>query len=278
MEFCTVFDRSYAPKGFSLFESLRNHSRDFRLHALLLDNFDLPDEIKKDSRFCYSFIDDVFEFRLLKLLKQYRSYSEYCWSLAALTTWLITERLPKTPITYLDSDVFFFNDPQKMFDIIGDKEVAIVSHRFLEEDEARLSPNGNFNISIVYFSGKKKSLEILNRWTYQVLQKCKLEDGCGDQVYANEWPGLLGDKLCILPDGIGNGPWSARAYEVKTENGEVLIRRRNTQEFIPLIAYHAHEHWRGNRIRTGYQLNDQVIKNIYEPYEAVHSKWEGLIK
>jgi len=283
--YTTVFDDYYAPKALALYDSLCKRSKsNFVIHGLCL-NDEITGKIGEISRTIegnglflvtpYS----QFESSQMKLLKKYRSHRDFCWGLASLWTHDVSEKeVAYDDITYLDSDTFFFNDPELGFrGFNGD--VAVVPHRFLKEDEVRLLPNGVFNVSWVTFKKNKTGLGILSNWAYKVLEYCGTERGqMGDQFYLDSWPDELGNRLTILPDGAGNGPWHIRGYNTVYDRDKdtIWIFRINEDGGFPLVMYHGHEHRRKNNpsFRTGYPLTPDVIKYIYEPYEEVLYNYE----
>jgi hypothetical protein len=276
VNYITVCDRNYLPKALALYESMKTHSKDdFGFHLFYI-GYDCPDIPFPQEELQIHIINDIEQLKFTELLRDNRTYGEYCWSLASICTRYAMDCIGLSPYVYLDSDLFFYNDPKIVLDYIGDKSVAVVPHNFLPEDIGRLLPNGLFNVSYVYFKGDNESRDILNNWTYQVITKCRSESGCmGDQSYLDEWPDILNENLSVLTDGMGNGPWHIRAYAVSHNDYlDPFIKRDGNLEWSSLIFYHFHEHHRTGKERTGYLLNESVIKYIYEPYEKVLEKYE----
>ena len=198
----------------------------------------------------------------LSLIKRYKTHGEFAWMLASYFLYLSMKSFKE--VTYLDSDLFFYQDPELVFQEIGDKSVAIVSHNFPEHDFARLSKNGLYNVSWVTFREDTLAREILAQWASDCLKNCSIESA-GDQKYLDIWPERLGEKLYILNGKrYGAGPWNAYTYDVQQIAGAPEF------DHDSLVFFHFHEHWRGNtHIRTGYPLTERLIEYVYKPYEAV---------
>lgn len=264
--YVTLFDRNYLAKGLALYQSLeKQSSEDFRLYVMPLDEFTrkyLQYEIDKgvlQHLRLLRWSDLPVDLRILKDTMEWRFF---CFMMASEVTLALMKML-RAPISYLDSDVYFFDDPEFMYEQIGSKEVAIVSHNFPEHDFARLSPNGLYNVSIMYFSNTGKAIDTLIWWNTVCRQKCDAES-CGDQLYLNQFPDRLGDKLYIF-DGKyhGLGPWSAYTYPV-TEGPTI--------DGHYLISYHFHEFKRIEKdfyYWTGYPHTAGQDKYIYLPYQEI---------
>ncbi len=260
--YVTLFNRDYLAKGLALYQSLQAHSsKDFTLYVLALDDFTrkyLEYEAGKNVLSKMVILDWSFMPRDIPVKPVPYNF----FLLASEVTLALMKHLRK-PVTYLDSDIYFFDDPEKIYVSIGSKEVAIIPHRFPSHDFARLSPNGLYNVSFVYFANTQKGIETLLWWRDSCRAKCDAES-CGDQLYLNEFPKRLGDKLCVLENiGIGAGPWNTYEYNV-TDGPKV-----NGED---LIFYHFHEFKDtkdGYYHYTGYPVTAMEVKYVYEPYMQI---------
>lgn len=260
--YITLFDRNYLAKGLALYQSLERHSiEDFVLHILPLDAFTRKYLTYQISKGILSKIK-VLDWNFLPKDIPEKPIPYNFFLLASEVTLALMKELRK-PITYLDADIYFFQDPNVIHDTIGRREVAVIPHRFPAHDYHRLSPNGLYNVSWVYFSNTKAAIDTLQWWNNACREKCDAES-CGDQKYLNDFPDRLGDRLCILEDiGIGAGPWNTYTYDINdgpTINGH------------PLIFYHYHEFKQlkdDKFILTGYPVTGSQNLYIYDPYVEV---------
>jgi len=262
--YCTLFDIHYLTKGLSLYASLQKQSsEDFRLWVLPMSDMArnylsnhanaLPKMVILDSA---AFPHETWQ------LKYTRTWGQFCWTMASHLTRFVMEavRPDDASVTYLDSDLYFFADPEIAHAEIQGRIVAVVPHRFPLHDYDRLRPAGLYNVSWVTFTQHPKSKAVLDRWCKQVADQCD-ERTCGDQKYLDEWPTLLGEGLCEFENiGIGPGPWNAYTYNVQpgpTFNGQAVV------------FYHFHELQRikGDEYKlTGYPVPPDLKKHIYDPY------------
>lgn len=259
--YCTLFDKNYLAKGMSLYQSLQMHSKEpFTLWVLPLDSEtqyfieDHENVLTKLRMVPWTHLDSE-----IRELQSNRSWSQFCWTLASHLTRMVME-ITDAPVTYLDSDLYFYADPEIAHEEIANKQVGIVPHRFPPHDADRLRPAGLYNVSWVTFKTSETARVLLDWWCAQVKAKCDAST-CGDQKYLDAWPGALGSDLHIFENiGIGPGPWNAYTYDIQP--GPKL----NGQQ---LVFYHFHELQRinGNDYKlTGYPVTDNQKKYVYEPY------------
>ena len=261
--YVTLFDKNYLTKGVSLYQSLIRHSsEDFRLWVLALDGhvgMYLRHLIKNNVLTKMEVVDLARMPDEVYQQKRARPWNYFCFGLAPEFLMYMMHDLNQ-PVTYLDADTYFFQDPKLVFDEMGDREVGIVDHNFPRHDYDRLIVNGKFNVSLVSFTTSPLSRQLLKAWRDGVRKKCDKES-CGDQLFLDQFPNIMGDRLHIF-DGIriGAAPWNVYTY--KTEPGPKVQNN-------DLIYYHYHEFkdtGNGNYYYTGYPLTFDNIEYIYKPY------------
>lgn len=262
--YVTLFDHNYLAKGLSLYSSLQKHSsKDFRLWVLPMDDetrWYLEGHLNVLSNMWLMDNGSVSQ-EFVQKTSGY-TWPQKCWAMASEVTKSVMDNIHDVDdeVTYLDSDLYFFEDPEIAHQEIAGRHVAIVPHRFPAHDYERLRPSGLFNVSWVTFKTTTTAREILKWWNQQVMQRCDAST-CGDQKYLDAWPGALGQDLCVFEHlGIGTGPWNAYTYDI--QNGPKV----NGQ---PLVFYHYHETKRlTNDIytMTYYPTTVQQREYIYAPY------------
>lgn len=242
-------------------------SREFQLYVVAMDR-----ETEAFLKHYYPEIVTTYYRDVLKNLEwpannikalaqiQNRTWAQTCWTMASASLYSLL--WDQEEATYLDSDLYFFDDPEYAFTEMGDAAVAIVPHNFPSHDYERLRPSGLFNVSWVT-ARYELGLSTIGDWFRNVVDKCDAES-CGDQKYLDAWPEKLGKNLHIFQSkGLGSGPWNAYTYEIWKDPAGVtrVVDDR-------LIFYHFHEFRREGRMnRTGYEINYGQAKLIYEPYE-----------
>lgn len=239
--YCTYFDRNYLAKGLALIESLQSHeSREFEIFVVCLDEFTRAVLTKLDvpqARLLALHDIEAGDFELME--KKYsRTPVEYYWTLTpTINKWILEKNPGIDVLTYVDADLYFYSDPQPIFDELGHSSVLIHEHRF-SASLAHLEPScGRFNVGLLCFRNNRQAMNVLESWRAQCLEWCffRFEDNrMGDQMYLNEWPGQF-DSITILQHiGAGVAPWNHANYLYDTVDGDVTVSGQ------PLIFYHFH--------------------------------------
>jgi hypothetical protein len=206
----------------------------------------------------------------LRSARKNRSQIEYYFTCTPSLPLYIFNHFPDLKeVTYLDADLFFFADPQPVFDEIGDHSVALIPHRF-QEELSFMEVSGIYNVGFVYFRQDRTGLGILTWWRNECLQWCydRLEPGrFADQKYLDRVPELFVGVKIIQHKGANLGPWNVRNYELVQANEGLLVDDQ------PLIFYHFHglrriRDWLYDPNLMDYKarLTRVLKREIYEPY------------
>lgn len=248
--YCTYFDRGFLIQGLAMWRSLAIHDRDSVLWVLALDEFTA--EVLKEIGGTWLRVVRLEEVETgdaeLAAAKVNRSRAEYYFTLSPCwPRWLLRARPEIARITYLDADLFFFDDPAAMFDAMdaGRASVLITRHRF-PEWLRHYEKHGVFNVGVLSFRCDEAGLKCLEQWRSQCLAWCfdRLEDGkYADQKYLDAWPERLVDALLVLEDpGVNAAPWNwaGKRWEIvrttdSEKGGESLAVR---VDGAPLIVFH----------------------------------------
>ena len=210
MNFCTLFDSYYIHKGIATFLSLESVSKDFHLYVMAFDK-DCYEKLKSLS-FEHMTVELVDEFETPDLLavKPTRNKAEYCWTCGSAITWHFLNKYNLPSITYIDSDLFFLNNPQVVFDEIGEKSIAVTEHNNRDS-----SMSGRFCVQFNYFKNDEEGQTALKWWRDSCVEWCfdRYENGkYGDQRYVDQFQQRY-KSLCIVRNlGAGIGPWNMNRY------------------------------------------------------------------
>jgi|TARA_R110000824_G_scaffold88285_1_gene217131 hypothetical protein len=209
--FCTIVDKKYLPFGKTLLDSLRETcSTPFTLFCLCLDDESFEDLKDNPLAHCIR-LQEVESFNEMSAAyKNTKSYNEYCWSLASTFCCYILYKIGTPHILYIDSDIFFYKDVQIVYDEIKDSSIGIIRHRH----NTATSPDGEFNVGIVYFKNDEAGLSCAKWWNETMLLEKRPDLATiGDQKYLEEFPLLYGNAVAILDKTFAHGaPWNFRLY------------------------------------------------------------------
>lgn len=225
--FCTVADKNYLLKGLALYKSLLSTCNgDFTLHWLCMDHYTyqqlqhikktLPDF--KNIR-AYSLLEMEYAYVELREAKKNppcrygTQYSQYCWCLAPWFTNYILYRIRKESyLMYVDSDLFFYNDPSIITDIVFPDSAGIHTHRFTGPFTDQI--NGWYNVGVVAFKHDMIGTIISDTWKEWLLNPknpyYEKYGTCGDQKYLEKLKELYSADIVIFDergDILHYGPW-----------------------------------------------------------------------
>ena len=228
---CTVSDIKYLYQGLALFESL-SKSENITLHYLCIDqiSYDILKNIKNNKLIIYNINDLLNNDNNLINLKN-SDYRYFCWSLASYFSNHLLSKNVGDSITYIDSDIYFHEKIELLFESFSKKDVGIFRHRQFSLSISR--PEGHYNVGGVYFKNSDIGKNVLNWWSDAVLHKKYPHlSTCGDQKYLEEFPRMCSN---IFIDGeIGHGaPWQWQLFNFDNyENDGTIIWEGKKQKLI----------------------------------------------
>ena len=237
--FCTYFDVNYLPRGLALFRSLQRHCPGFELWVLCMDRIshEVLTDLQLTGLHAIALTDYEDGDEALLAAKRSRTLIEYYFTCSPSLPLFILNRYPHVDlITYLDADLFFFADPQPLYEELGTRSIGIIGHRFPPNLRSR-ERYGIYNVGWVSFRRDDHALTCLGWWRDRCLEWCydRCEDGrFADQKYLDDWPtrfqgvGVLGHK------GANLAPWNLTNYRVHSHGGRVLVDEQ------PLVFFHFH--------------------------------------
>ena len=217
-------------------------------------------------------------------LKTKRKLHEYCWTLKpVIIEKVMTENPSVTRVTYMDSDLYYFESPNDIFQNQPDCSVLLT----IEEKKRKKNSKrtGKYNSGFISFKNNKNGLECLHWWKERCLESCEIDfddNKFGDQLYLEEMPKLFTDICDITSKGVNIGPWNYLKYKYHVVDGKFYINQ------YPLIYFH----FSGFRIQEknqikmihGFTRNLPYIFKIYiyeinkiiEDVEKVNSTFNGF--
>jgi len=272
-DFCTLFDACYLLKALALYDSLERHSTTaFRLWMLCIDDEAFELVTKLDLPHATPVALGDFLDPELEAIQPTRSRGEFCWTLTPSLPLYLLDTQPRIEIiTYLDADLLFFDDPQLIFDELGDASIGIVEHRYSAGLAAMAQSHGIYNVECMVFRRDPTGLEALRWWRERCNEWCynRAEDGkFGDQKYLDDWPSRFESVRVLKGKGVGLAPWNIENYHIAVEDSRVTV------DGEPLVFYHFHQFQLldgGKAYRAtdgGFNILPFELRALYEPYAA----------
>jgi lipopolysaccharide biosynthesis glycosyltransferase len=280
--YCTYFDHRYLDKGKALYYSLLQHCNDFTLFVLCLSG-ECYGELQKLnlSNMNLIYLEELERWNNeLLQAKTTRSLIEYYFTYTPFLPLYIFDHFSQVDlITYLDSDLFFFSDPEPLFKEMQGNSIAIIGHRF-PAHFLHLEDMGKYNVGWLSFRRDSSSLSCLSWYRERCLEWCydRIEDGkYADQKYLDYFPEKFQNVIVLQHKGANLAPWNIANYNL-TPSGRYL--KVDDQD---LIFYHFQgvKHIMGPLYNSGlsiYQVEmNKIIRNmLYKPY--VHCLYKNRNK
>jgi hypothetical protein len=241
-QFLTVSNAAYLPTVVALHDSLRRVSRDaFGLRVVcmdaeierLLEALALPEVTVIPARDVEQSDPDLLEVR------DGRTAGEYACTLKASSLRHVFAREQQLgTLTYIDSDMLFFDDPAPMFDELGEGSVLLIAHNFHPRwDKAyRVGP---YNGGTVVFRRDSNGSAALSYWRDRSIEWCFHQqcDGLfGEQRYLDDWPERFEGVRVARHPGIGLTCASSPNFTLEWRDDRPLVQGR------PLVFYHYTSH------------------------------------
>lgn len=205
--------------GMALHNSLITYAQPFHLWILCMDEL-VEKQLKQISLSHVTLIPRrEIETQELLAVKPGRTLGEYCWTLTPFTPQAVFDREATIErVTYLDADVFFFDNPRILLNELSksEKHVLITEHAYAPEYNYWLPLSGRFCVQFTTFRRTIQAAKIMKWWQDKCLEWCfaRFEDGkFGDQKYLDLWPDLFSKEVHILKQVSRTlAPWNVRYF------------------------------------------------------------------
>ncbi len=220
----TVADKNYIYKGITLYNSIFSKNNDTTFHFFCIDNESkkILEQAKLPNIVIYDLNNINPEKELLELKE--KQYTYYCWCLASYFTNFLIQKL-NTPITYIDSDIYFYVDIKLLYNIIDKSDVAMFRHRHIPLSQT-FRHEGLYNVGVVFFNNTDKGKKMLWWWKDAVLhKKYPSYATCGDQKYIEVFAQQTDKANIYIDKDIGHGaPWQWQLYDYSkfNETGNIV--------------------------------------------------------
>lgn len=283
--FCTLFDSYYLDKGLTLYRSLEQCTDNFKLYIFCFD--DNSYQILNDFELRHAVVihHSKIEDEELLRLKEERSKAEYCWTCTPVIIEYVLKNYGEPNCTYIDADLYFFRDPQILFDEIEQEKanIVITEHRFKNNWNGRrlCRRSGKYCVEFNYFDQSENAWEALTWWKERCFEWCYHlyePERMGDQKYLEKFPGLFHGVHELSHLGGGAAPWNLGQYRLSTvEDGKPVLTDIKTGTSFPLIFYHFQNirYLSENMVNVSSGSHSKKTKDaIYRPYlkEIEHNR------
>ncbi|MGG7058982.1 hypothetical protein ACQPUY_14340 [Clostridium nigeriense] len=278
--FSMVVSKTRLIQAIACFLSLYKTMDDFKIYILCVDekSYEFLKKINLD-RIVLVTIDELNRKDLLEI-KASRKLNQYCWTLKpAFIKYIFTLDDSIERVTYIDSDLFFYQNPNLIFENQPDASVLLSSGEIFlpmaskDINQTVQSLTGNFNSGFISFKKDIDGLACVNWWDKMCIESCTSnpkDNKFGDQKYLDDMPFLFNNVYEITTPGINIGHWNYLKYKFTVLNDTIVVNNNK------LIFYH----FSGFRIISKYdirQVHEENRVNIPFIYQIYRRALEKII-
>lgn len=241
LDFCTIFNHHYLSRAYAMYASLKKHCDSFHIYAYVLDDECLQYFSSGEFPSLTALpISDIEDEELLRV-KSDRTLGEYCWTCTPSLILGTIKKYNLSHCTYIDADLYFYQNPKVLVEEMGNKSVLITPHNFSKEYHEAIK-FGKYCIQFMTFKNDEYAMKALLWWRNACIDWCynRLEDGkFGDQLYLDDWLTRFENIHESQHEGI-LAPWNNLSFEVVREGNQFVVVNNETKKRSPLIFYHYH--------------------------------------
>jgi hypothetical protein len=270
--FCAYFDHRYFDRGMAMYASLMRYCPQAVLYVLCLSEecHAALTRLAMPSLVPIRLADFEAGNQLLAAAKDNRSLIEYYFTCtASLLDWLFKTWPEIDVLTYLDGDLYFYSDPEPIFDAFQGYSSLIIGHRFPPQRKA-MEAYGLYNVGWLSFRRDADGLACLAWWRDRCLEWCydRLEDDrFADQKYLDRFPTLFKGVLVLEHPGANLAPWNLSTHRLRQDHDRILVDGQ------PVIFFHfqnfrrlASSIWRLEHRNNFVPRYSFLTRLLYRPY------------
>lgn len=256
MHYCSIVNEQYIERALALWRSLQTHCYPFCWWVMALDQTTLDTLEPLANAVVIPFGSySTRGISITPALEEARTrLQENVFIWACKPTWLLylLNIVQMTQLIYVDSDCYFFNSPETMYQEIGDVPIALTPHRFSPK-QGHFVVNGRFNGGFIYLCNQPYVQSCLKQWSTICI---KHQNGRHtEQRHLDTWPINYG-AYPIEHKGVNLAPWNqADQYVYTLRDGQIYV------DDDPLVFYHFHQ-----RLTPAYPIDPFVQTHIYDKY------------
>ncbi|MBG9539610.1 glycosyl transferase [Bacillus thuringiensis] len=269
LNFCTIVGKEYLFKVLAFYESLKMNSDKFNLFICCMDQLTFSFLQDKDLKNVILIPVKSFENPTLKKIKKERKINEYCWTLKAPFMELLFRKYNIPRVLYCDSDLFFFSNPQAIFDEWREFAVYLCPQRDSKNVEEVF---GKFQAGLIGFKNNFHGRKSLKWWREQCLNWCSQErdgENFGDQKYLDKIPIYFHHIKISTHLGIDAAPWNCiynNNYKFTKQENNIYIDDQKLIVFhfacLSIFDENQFDLWSLSPLK----INKFIKNNIYIPY------------
>lgn len=215
--YCTITTKFRLHQCIALYSSLKRFDPDAILAVLCMDEEVSSLLEKADLSGILLFPLEILENKELRQAKTGRSLKEYCWTMKPVFIQYLLKKYDTVDIlVYLDSDLYFFDDPTKLIKNCRGWNVLVTTHKV----------NRQVNSGFLAFRRGRATFRILEWWKTKCIAWCydkKEGRSFGDQGHLDDMRRIFYGVRYINDPGANIAPWNCHSYDFSTKNSKIYV-------------------------------------------------------
>jgi len=191
--FCVIAGKEYCMKIMAFYESLVKNSNNFNLWVCCTDAITYKFLNEKNLKNMHLIRVEEIEDDQLRAVKQERMINEYCWTLKSFVIEYILKNNDVEQVLYCDGDIYFFSNPDSIFNEWGSASIFLTPQRDLDWVEQKY---GKYQAGIVGFRKDETGLAAVQWWKDRCIEWCSVVESNNFKI------SLQGDKVFINNDPL----------------------------------------------------------------------------
>jgi len=267
--FCVIAGKEYCMKIMAFYESLVKNSNNFNLWVCCTDAITYKFLNEKNLKNMHLIRVEEIENDQLRAVKQERMINEYCWTLKSFVIEYILKNNDVEQVLYCDGDIYFFSNPDSIFNEWGSASIFLTPQRDLDWVEQKY---GKYQAGIVGFRKDETGLAAVQWWKDRCIEWCSVVESngrFGDQKYLDQLPIMYENVQISSNLGVNAAPWNIvynNNFKISLQGDKVFINND------PLVAYHfscltiyssdKYDLWNMHQLN----IQKEIMNYIYVPY------------
>ncbi|WP_424962266.1 glycosyltransferase [Ekhidna sp.] len=237
---CTIITKSHLHFARVLHKSILRFIPNMQMHILIVDvsENEMPNSFEGQSIYSNEFITQSELGKKIYTKYFQKNMDHYRWSTKSVFMSNLLEK-GVDHLLYLDSDLFFFDDPSFLFEMLNNNDVLLSPHFRCSDPSTDYNEYGRNNTHGLFNGGfvgaNKEGIPALNWWAKTCHSVCEVNKKAGyyvDQSHLNMLPILFENIGIIRNHGCNVANWNILGSPRSQKNGELLLDGKDKLVFI----------------------------------------------
>ena len=270
LNFCLMTTANYITKALVMYDSLMKECKnDFNFFYYAFDQltYDYLKKLNYKNIIPIPLHDLENFYPELVKTKKTRSTAEYFFTCTPHIMDYALKNYDIDHITYVDADLFFYNDPIAILKEVKNDSVLITEHRYFPDNNDSVS--GKYCVQFIPIMNDESGNKVIDWYKEKCIEWCylKAEDGkWADQGYLNHWPEIFDNIVVMENRGGGVARWNSDAYSFVKENDNLKAFNSEINKDVDIIFYH----FEGLKIYANKLMTVGLLKNEEALFKSIY--------